>query len=175
MKPEPRSMILDPAHLRLIDVDDALCLVNHEVRISDLSAVQCFPESDPGLWISLRTPDGNEVGLIPSLHELDPDSRLVLERRLRDRYHVPEITAIVRVDRGPEGIQCTIDTDEGEYVLLIRSESDTDTRNFPRVVLTDGPSSRRFRIPGYTTLDRTSQTLARQHLSIGRRGGRRHR
>lgn len=166
------STILDPADVRLTEQDDALCLVYQDKRSSDLSVVQCFPETDPGLWVSLRNTEGSEIGLISDLGELDVESRRIVDRRLRERYHIPEITRITRVERGPEGAQCFVDTEEGEYVILVRSEGDADTRSFPRVVLTDGPSGRRYRISDYTSLDRSSQALARQHLSIARRGGR---
>ena len=166
------STVLDPANLSITEENDTLSLAHQGGQVSDLSVVQCFPESDPGLWISLRNTGGSEVGLIPDLEKLDVGSQRILQRRLREKYHVPEITKIFKVERGPEGARCIVDTDEGEVAILIRGESDTDTRTFPRVVLTDGPSGRRYQIPDYTSLDRFSQGLARQHLSIGRRGGR---
>ena len=166
------STSLDPAEIRITEQDNVLCLDYQENRTDDLSVVQCFPESDPGLWISLRNSEGSEIGLIPDLGKIDVESRRILDRRLREKYHVPEITKIARVERGPEGTRCIVDTDEGEYAILVRGEGDTNTRNFPRIVLTDGPSGRRYRISDYTELDRSSQALARQHLSIGRRGGR---
>ena len=61
------SKILDPAEIRISKQDDVLSLIYQENRTDDLSVVQCFPESNPGLWISLRNSDGSEIGLIPDL------------------------------------------------------------------------------------------------------------
>ncbi len=169
------NTILDPAVLTISQDSNVICLQHQNVTVSGVSIVQCFPESNSGLWISLRDARGSEIGLIPDLAELDGDSRRVIGRLMREKYHVPEITRIVSVDRRPEGARCLVDTEEGEYELLIRGDGDADTRAFPRVVLTDGDSARRYAIPDFTTLDRSSQALARQHLSIARRGGRRYR
>ena len=56
------STVLDPANLRITEENDTLSLAHQGGQVSDLSVVQCFPESDPGLWISLRNTGARKLG-----------------------------------------------------------------------------------------------------------------
>jgi hypothetical protein len=57
----------------------------------------CFPWTAPGTFISLRGEDDKEVALIPSLEDLDPESRAVVQRALREAAFAFEVTHILAV------------------------------------------------------------------------------
>lgn len=57
----------------------------------------CFPWSSPGAFVSLRNEDDKEVVLVPDLEEVDPESRTVLLRALREAAFAFEITHVASV------------------------------------------------------------------------------
>lgn len=57
----------------------------------------CFPWSAPGTFVSLRDEEDREVALIPSLDEVDTESRVVLQMALREAAFAFEITHVERV------------------------------------------------------------------------------
>jgi hypothetical protein len=134
--------------------------------------VRCFPFSTPNNWISFRKTDGSEMGLLKTIDELDKDSRLIVETRLKDRYYIPTILRIVQIETDTQGTQWQVDTAEGIKTFSLRGERGVSTSEFPKIVLTDATSRQRFVIPDYTALDRTCQHLARAHLPISSRRGR---
>lgn len=56
----------------------------------------CFPWTAPGAFVSLRGEDDKEVALIPSLEDLDAESRTVLRHALREAAFAFEI---IRIDK----------------------------------------------------------------------------
>lgn len=54
----------------------------------------CFPWTCPGAFVSLRNEDDKEVALIPDLAAVDPESRIVLRRALREAAFAFTITQV---------------------------------------------------------------------------------
>lgn len=60
--------------------------------------VHCsFPHTNKRLYLSIRTIDNKEVGIIRSLDDLPEDTASLLEERIGIRYFAPEITRVVQV------------------------------------------------------------------------------
>lgn len=56
-----------------------------------------FPHTDRRRWISVRTADGNEIGMIASLDDFPRDTADLLDEFIRLRYYAPVITKVVRI------------------------------------------------------------------------------
>ena len=78
-----------------------LCADGEELHIDHI--VRCFPFSTPDQWISLRDRDGTELGLLPTLDGLNPQSRALIEEHLKDRYDIPKIQTILNIESNKEG------------------------------------------------------------------------
>ena len=57
----------------------------------------CFPWTAPGTFVSLRGEDDKEVALIPSLDDVDGETRAVLRHALREAAFAFEIVRITQV------------------------------------------------------------------------------
>lgn len=60
--------------------------------------VHCsFPHTNRRMYVSIRTIENKEIGIIRSLDELDEKTAKLLEEQLLIRYFSPEITRVVKV------------------------------------------------------------------------------
>ncbi len=167
--------LLDPKTVDIRAQDDHLVLITNNTEVPIDQIVRCFPFSTPDRWISLRGPGGAELGLLDTLEKLPEHAQQLLQTRLNDRYAMPTITRIHRIESGSRGTIWHVDTDEGSAAITVRGDRGLDISAFPRILFTDGQTQTRFAIPDFTALDRSSQKLSRAHLPMGRRGGRGHR
>jgi len=162
--------LLDPKSVDIRAQDDHIVLIAHNTEAPIEQIVRCFPFSTPDHWISLRNPDGVELGLIDTLEGLSEQAQQLIRSRLDDRYAMPIIQRIQRVESGPQGAIWHVDTDEGVATVTVRGDRGLDITGFPRILFTDAQTRKRFILPDFTTLDRPSQKLARAHLPMGFRG-----
>ncbi|MDF2723585.1 MAG: hypothetical protein K0Q59_3260 [Paenibacillus sp.] len=60
--------------------------------------VHCsFPHTDKRIYLSIRTVDNKEIGMIRSLNEFPKQTADLLEEQVRIRYFAPEIMKVVKV------------------------------------------------------------------------------
>ena len=64
----------------------------------EVTVSRCFPWSEPGRFISLRSRDEEEVLLVRDVAELDEGSRVALERSLLEAGFVLEIERVLEID-----------------------------------------------------------------------------
>lgn len=142
-----------------------------DVAVDDI--VKCFPFSDRSRWISFRDHDGRELAIKASLSDLEPDVREHVEGVLEEKYHIPMILRIISIRPLTGYDRWEVETVDGVTEFSHSGDSGTDVSAFPRILLTSLDTGRRYEIPDYTNLSRSSQLLARAHLPIA--GGRRRR
>ncbi|MDI9441062.1 MAG: DUF1854 domain-containing protein [Firmicutes bacterium] len=116
-----------------------------------------FPFTWPDRYISVREPEGDEIGMVREISDLDKNSQEAVRQELQWRYYAPKITRIksykeefghsywsVETDRGPQNFVT------GRRDQSVRSISPT------RVLLVD-VSGNRFEIPDVRELDGRSR------------------
>ncbi|GIQ66417.1 DUF1854 domain-containing protein [Paenibacillus cisolokensis] len=60
--------------------------------------VHCsFPHTNRRVYLSIRTADNKEIGMIRNLDDFPPETAALLERQMAIRYFTPEITKVVAV------------------------------------------------------------------------------
>ena len=117
---------------------------------------QAFPFTKPAQYISIRTSDGEELGIIEELSELDSISKSELEKELHLRYLIPEIKKIKRIRQEPGRIWvCDIVTDRGDLSMLLRNLHEHVVHLHDRILLTD-IDGLRCEIPDINRLDFSS-------------------
>lgn len=162
--------LLDPTTIQIQQTDHNITLTMGDKTETIDQVVLCFPFSTPTQWISLRKADGTELGLLKTVDDLPEASRHIVEKRLKDRYHIPTIVRVVHIEMGSQGTQWQVETEEGETTFSIRGERSINTGEFPKIILTDASTRQRYAIVDYTKLDRSSQQMARANLPISSRG-----
>src|SRR5690606_20034807 len=73
--PEPPLRL---SELRVTRLEDGRCRAAWAGQSRIVRVGTCFPWSAPGAFVSLRGEDDKEIALIPSLDDVDPESRAVL-------------------------------------------------------------------------------------------------
>ncbi|WP_019419264.1 DUF1854 domain-containing protein [Paenibacillus sp. OSY-SE] len=71
-----------------------LQLTDHDSIISEIQLYRTFPFSHAERYLSVRNSDGNEIGIIPDITQLDEDSQIAIRLELKRRYFVPEVEQI---------------------------------------------------------------------------------
>jgi hypothetical protein len=64
--------------------------------------VRCFPWSEPNRFFSLRDEQDDELAVVATLQELDPDSRIALEDGLAEAGFVFQLISVEQIDEEVE-------------------------------------------------------------------------
>ena len=117
-----------------------------------MRVARAFPLSDPDKYIGLRDGDDKDIGILETLHGLDPESRAVVDEELERRYFTPQITKVHSVVEEFGVVTWDVDTTKGRRRFLVRNLKDsTFTLGASRVMMTDVDSNR-YEIPDAYTL-----------------------
>ncbi len=132
-----------------------------------LSVMRAFPVSDPERFIELRETDGDSVGMLRAISELDHDSRKLVVGALNERYMVPRIVdvkALQMEGRHHGMIFWKVTTERGEkefYILSPRDSVQYVSRH--RIRLTDVENNR-YEISDVRKLPAHSRSLLKVFL-----------
>ncbi len=150
---------LDPKKVRFFREGDALRVTIEDDR-SCLRVVpmRAFPISMRDRYISLRDMDGNELGMIRDMHELDKKSRKLLEQEIRRRYFMPEIRRIITLREKFGIVEWEVETDRGVKKFFTRTlhhcMKETDTG----FIITDMEENR-YEIRDFSSFDPQSAAI----------------
>ena len=150
---------LDPKKVRFFREGDALRVTIEDDR-SCLRVVpmRAFPISMRDRYISLRDMEGNELGMIRDMHELDKKSRKLLEEEIRRRYFTPEIRRIVTLREKFGIVEWEVDTDRGPKSFFTRSLHRSVNETTTGYIVTDMENNR-YEIRDLSSFDPQSAAI----------------
>ncbi|HHT91601.1 MAG: DUF1854 domain-containing protein [Bacillota bacterium] len=120
-----------------------------------------FPFSDPERFISVREPEGDEIGLIRHIQELDPLSQEAVRKELRWRYYTPRIQRIISYKEEFGHTYWEVETDRGVHTFVTRGRDQTVRSISERRTLIIDVSGNRYEIADLEDLDvRSREYLA---------------
>ena len=158
--------LLDPGQTRLYadEFDDLVLEIEGHKPQRGVRVVRCFPISAGDRFIALRTPKGEELGIVEDLAALDRESRNALENELARIYFRPEITAVHAITEQYHIPRWQVDTDRGPRTFELRS-SRRDIRVLARgrVLIRDADGNH-YEIPDYRRLDLASRALVENQV-----------
>ena len=127
-----------------------------ETQISRI--VRSFPLTKSGSFISLWN-DGDEVGIIHHLRDLDKASQSTILEELEKAYFMPKIKKILRIKELYGGMTWfAVDTDRGYREFEIQSKTSMRQMGLTRVIFTDVDGNK-YEIPDITHLDARSKSF----------------
>lgn len=98
----PDSRFLPPHELKLWSLPDGAMVLKWRERRCVLGAPKrALPLSDPERFVVLFEADGQEIGTLRDVSELDEESQSVLRASLTRAYRIERITRILEVEREP--------------------------------------------------------------------------
>ncbi len=150
--------IFDSRKIRLrLDRDNRLQLeIGIEERHGPVTIVRSLPLTQADRFLSLQDEEGEEIGLIRDLNELDPESQKAVTAELELGYLQPQVTAIEKVDARHGVITWHLVTDMGPRVIHVRDRSHIRTLPGGRTILTDIHEGK-YEIPPLDQLDAKSR------------------
>lgn len=106
-------------------------------------AKRCFPYAYPDRYISLRDPNGDEVGIVSDLKELSKEYQKWILEDLEMWYYTPRIKAINKLKNRFGGVEWYIETNHGPKKIITRGVHDTITEiELDRYMVTDVDGNR---------------------------------
>lgn len=122
-------------------------------------ASRCFPFSNRRHYVALFDGLTGEIGVIYDPHDLDAESRGVLERILERRYFIPIIERVKWLKEEYSVVYWSVETNMGPRDFVCRGLRDAVTElEEGRLIITDVDGNR-FEIPDYNKLNRATQAL----------------
>jgi hypothetical protein len=150
--------LLDPKKVRIrTDAYHRLQLeVGFEERYGPVRAVRSLPLTQPDRFISLQDDEGNEVGLIPDVSALEPESRKAVRGDLELYYLKATVKEIRKVEARNGVITWDLVTDLGPKTVHVRDRQNIRPLPGGRTMLTDIHEAK-FEIPPAEELDERSR------------------
>jgi hypothetical protein len=150
--------LLDPKKVRVhSDSYHRLQLeVGFEERYGPVRALRCLPLTQPGKFISLEDDEGNEIGIIPDLADLDRESRKAIEDDLELFYLKARVETIRKVEARNGVITWELVTNLGPRTVHVRDRQNIRPLPDGRTILTDIHEAK-YEIPRFEELDEKSR------------------
>jgi hypothetical protein len=151
--------VIDPDTVRVEDtVGDGVTVQWGDRRVEGVSARPCYPVTRPHRCIFLCDGEGQEIGVLEDLRDLDPRSRAILEGELAKQHFTPRITRVDAVYREFHIPVWEVQTDRGPRRLELKSRRDVHRLPNSRVYIRDAEGNG-YLIPDLRKLDPASRRL----------------
>lgn len=153
--------MLDPNRLRLWlgPGGEFRCQIEGDRCYLNCRASRCFPFSDRRHYIALFEGLKGEIGVIYDPHQLDAESRRVLDQILDRRYFVPIIQRVKWLKEEYSVVYWSVETNLGPRDFACRGLRDAVTELEERRLIITDVDGNRFEIPDYDELSRAAQAL----------------
>jgi hypothetical protein len=159
-KPTPKNelRLLDPKRTRLTtNAFGRLELeVGFEERYGPVKAMRALPLTQPDRYISIQLEEGDEIGMIADMSELDADSRRAVEADLNLYYLKALVRNILKVESKNGIITWDLETNLGSKRVHVRDRQNIRSLPDGRVMLTDIHGAK-YEIPPVEELDARSR------------------
>lgn len=133
-----------------------LRLAGREEPFVDVRVARCFPWSLPETYISICDKDGKELVLLRNLLGLEPQSRELIQRELRDKAFCPRIQRVLSCKSEFGVTSITALTDRGEVTFQVRSREDIRILSPTRAIFRDADGIS-YELADLNSLDPVSQ------------------
>lgn len=106
LEPDIEVRVIKGSEAKFLKMQDGqIVLVWNEEAIAVGKILRTLPISDPWRYLIVYDAEGNEVGIIVDIKELDPASQEIVREELESRYHIPKILRIPFGNFGVGGFQ----------------------------------------------------------------------
>ena len=155
-------MSVDEAQTRILKADEIavrkgdggfLALKIGEEEHQRVHLYWCFPFSHHGRYVSIRDPEGDEIGLIEELEGFDDETLKLLVDELASRYFTPVISRIVSLKEEFGYAYWEVDTDAGKCRFTAQIGKNSVYLLGEGRLLINDVDGNRFELPDYEQAD----------------------
>ncbi len=170
----PQNVVFDPKHIEL-RAENGVLRLEHEGKTTKLAPPKrALPLSSPDEWIMLSSTEGEEIGMIRRVSQLDSSSREALEVALEEAYRITTILRVLDVEREPLGGQITwrvvVESSESEdsqsgreTTFRLAGAEDVQTARYPHIYFSD-VDGQRWQIPDCEAMDLASRRASERYF-----------
>jgi hypothetical protein len=130
--------------------------------LEGLTAIRCFPLTEPGRHIALVDAEGRERWHVDDLGTLPEPMRRLLTEELSRREFLPVVRRIVSIQPRSEPSTWEVETDRGPTTFTLASED--QVRRLGEGALVTDVHGVRYRIDAVSGLDAGSRALLRRYF-----------
>ena len=169
-----QTPIFDPKKLKICAAQGKLWLQTDGQKVEIAPPRRALPLSAPDEWISFASVDGEELGFIKRVADLDEHSRETVRARLEESYRIIKILKVLGVDREPLSgqISWTVETENfedddemsiRERTFSIAGAEDVQTARYPQIFFTDTDGNR-YEIENCEEMDLASRRASERYF-----------
>jgi len=156
---------LDPKQLRFVTHGANLRLtVADEISYLDVQVIRMFPLSEPERYLSVRSNDKQEIGLIPRVADLDTENRRVVLQELDRRYLMPVVKRVLDVRERFGIAEWEVETNRGRRTFTMRNMHENIIQISPARCLLNDVDGNRYDVPDLRQLDAASRAYLWRYL-----------
>lgn len=159
MRPSLKHRIIrEEEELALTRGSDGRLWARHGGEARAVAVRRCFPWSESGRYISLRSDDQGEVALVKDPERLAPESRAALAQAMAEAGFLFDVVRVREIEEEVEIRHWKVETRQGPRTFQTRLD------DWPRALPGGGFLIRDvagdlYRLPETGTMDRTSREL----------------
>ncbi|MFA0737604.1 MAG: hypothetical protein LKKZDAJK_000696 [Candidatus Fervidibacter sp.] len=165
-EPDIEVRVLPAKEVRFLKLPDGQIGLQWEGQLILVGKIlRTLPISDPWRYLIVYDTEGNEIGVLVDIAELDNQSQQIVREELEHRYHMPQILRVLSVERLPQTghTRWRVETDEGIKEFIVPGSEHIYTSRYPRIFLVDEDGNR-YEIPDFEHLDPKSRRIAAPFL-----------
>jgi hypothetical protein len=156
---------LEPTKLRLFMHGAALRLtIEDEMSCLAVAIVRLFPLSQANQYLSVRSADQKEIGILREAKALDDHSHSLIEAELERRYLVPVVQRIISVKERFGTIDWQVETDRGPRSFTTRNLRENITQPTPERYLFNDVDGNRYDVRDLSALDPASRSHVLRYI-----------
>ncbi len=166
VEPDIDVHVLKGKEVRFLKMPDGqIVLVWEDQAIAVGKILRALPINNPWRYLLVYDTEGNEIGIIVDIAELDKASQAIVREELERRYHMPKILRVLKVERLQKTghTRWQVETDEGFREFVVAGSEHIYTSRYPRIFLVD-EGGNRYEIPNFERLDPRSRRIAAPFL-----------
>ena len=162
---EDERSVLAAADVHLGRTDDGRLVLEMGGTSQILGSVMAaFPLTQPHGMVSLRDQDGQELGILDDVRQLDPASREIMAQELERSYFMPKITDILDVKEDLGVVTWVVETDKGPRTFQVRRVRQNVRKMGRRRLVIKDVDGNRYDIRDWLALPPYAQKLIQAYL-----------
>ncbi len=152
--------LMDPDTLQVErTVGEGLVVSSEERgRIEGVRVEPCYPVTEHGKYLLLKNPEGEEIGILEDMRDLDEDSCEAIAAELKEQHFIPTITRVHSISREFHIPVWEVETDRGPRRLELKRRRDVHRMRGGRVYIRDAGGNG-YLIPDIRELDPASRQM----------------
>ena len=162
---QPDGFILQGGQIRFRrdENDEVLLLADGREQVV-ANVLSAFPLTHPTSMVSLRDPEGREIGILEDVGGLDPESARILREALERSYFMPRITDIHDIKEVLNVVEWEVQTNKGPRTFQVRRVRQNVRRMGLRRLVIKDVDGNRYEVRDWIELPAYAQKLLEPYL-----------